>query len=287
MIIEIDPKAGLCMGVSAAIDKAEKELLSSGRLYCLGQIVHNSIEIARLEKSGLITIDYPFYKQLKNATVLIRAHGEPPETFKIALENNIALIDATCPVVLKLQERIKKSYANGENEIIIYGKKGHAEVNGLNGQINNLAYIVDNPNNISHLNLTKPVHLFSQTTMNVHEYAVLVPQIKKEASKNGNSLVTVHNTICRQVSGREQWLKDFAQMFDLMLFAGGENSSNGKFLFEICKSVNQNSIYIDNINQLDTINFDNIARIGISGATSTPLHQLELVKDRIFQLTLI
>lgn len=283
--IEIDRQSGCCFGVAKAISKAEEELKKGGTLYCLGDIVHNNIEVERLEKMGLITIDHDQFKQLKNVKVLLRAHGEPPSTYEIAKKNNIELIDASCPVVLGLQKRIKKKYTLAENDgaqIVIFGKKGHAEVNGLLGQTNGKAIVIESKDEIDKLDFTKDISLFSQTTKPLDGFREVGELIK--ARMQGDAKFEFYDTICRQVSNRVPNIQDFAASHDLIFFIAGEKSSNGKVLFAECKKKNPNSHLIHHPDEIDLSLLSDDIRIGICGATSTPMWQMEAVAENIKKL---
>ena len=270
--VEIDEGSGFCFGVVTAINKAEEELAKGETLYCLGDIVHNSREGERLKTMGLITINREEFKQLRNAKVLLRAHGEPPETYMIARENNIEIIDATCPVVLRLQKRIKQEFlqdaANDEKQIVIYGKNGHAEVLGLVGQTDGKAIVIEKAEEVKKLDLNKSVRLFSQTTKSLDEFQEIVAYIKQNISPEAT--FEYYDTICRQVANRMPKLREFAATHDLIFFVSGKKSSNGKMLFEECLKVNANSHLIDNEKEIDPSLLQNVQSIGVCGATSTP-----------------
>ena len=276
MHISIDQKAGLCTGVKRAIQKAEKELSISGSLYCLGQIVHNEEEEHRLQAMGLKVIDHNQFKRLNNVKVLIRAHGEPPETYRIANENNIALIDATCPVVLNLQKKIKTTYLSGKadkTQVVIYGRKNHPEVIGLNGQIDFEAIVIDQPEDIKKIDFSRPVCLFAQTTKDKSVYDQIIRKIEdqKIQLELGDDLhFSASNSICGQVSNRDENLKEFAGKNDVLIFVGGKQSSNGQYLFSICKNENPRSYYVGGPDQIDESWFGINDSVGITGATSTP-----------------
>jgi len=283
--IEIDKGSGFCFGVVKAINKAEEELKKNGTLYCLGDIVHNNIEVERLEKMGLITIDHEQFKKLKNVRVLLRAHGEPPSTYEIAKENNIELIDASCPVVLGLQKKIKKRYnlrVDDETQIVIYGKKGHAEVNGLLGQTAETAIIIESKDDIDKLDFTRDINLFSQTTKSLDGFFEL-GNIIRSRMKNGAKL-EFFDSICRQVSNRVPNIQEFAAKHDLIIFIAGEKSSNGKVLFSECKKINPNSYLIHSPEDVDPDIITDQTSIGICGATSTPLWQMKAVAENIAKL---
>lgn len=286
MIIEIDKNSGLCFGVVEAIRKAEETLQQQDMLYCLGDIVHNDAEVERLTKQGLITIDHERYFTMKDTTVLLRAHGEPPSTYEYARQNNIQLIDATCPVVLKLQQRIRKGHELDKNEdtqVVIYGKKNHAEVNGLVGQTNGKAIVIENVDEIEKINFTKPIELYSQTTKDLEGFHLLAEELKKQAV---DVPVKIHDTVCRQVANRIPAIRQFSARFGLILFVSGQKSSNGKMLYQICQSVNPNSKFVSSIEEINEQWFTDIDSVGICGATSTPKNLLEDVAKAVQQLTL-
>lgn len=283
--IEIDKLSGCCFGVAKAISRAEEELQKGGTLYCLGDIVHNNIEVERLEKMGLVTINHEQFKELKNVRVLLRAHGEPPSTYEIARENNIEIIDASCPVVLSLQKRIKDKYllkSDNDAQIVIYGKQGHAEVVGLMGQTDESAIVIEGKEDINKLDFTRDISLFSQTTKPLdgfHEISKLI-----ESKMQGDAKFEAFDTICRQVSNRVPNIKEFAAQHDLVFFIAGEKSSNGKILFAECKKQNPNSHFIHNPDEIDTTLLKDGINIGICGATSTPMWQMEAVAKNIARL---
>ena len=284
--VEIDEGSGFCFGVVTAINKAEEELAKGETLYCLGDIVRNSREVERLKTMGLITINREEFKQLRNAKVLLRAHGEPPETYMIARENNIEIIDATCPVVLRLQKRIKQEFlqdaANDEKQIVIYGKNGHAEVLGLVGQTDGKAIVIEKAEEVKKLDLNKSVRLFSQTTKSLDEFQEIVAYIKQNISPEAT--FEYYDTICRQVANRMPKLREFAATHDLIFFVSGKKSSNGKMLFEECLKVNANSHLIDNEKEIDPSLLQNVQSIGVCGATSTPKWLMEKIYSHIQSL---
>lgn len=284
--VEIDEGSGFCFGVVTAINKAEEELAKGETLYCLGDIVHNSREVERLKTMGLITINREEFKQLRNVKVLLRAHGEPPETYMIARENNIEIIDATCPVVLRLQKRIKQEFlqdaANDEKQIVIYGKNGHAEVLGLVGQTDGKAIVIEKAEEVKKLDLNKSVRLFSQTTKSLDEFQEIVAYIKQNISPEAT--FEYYDTICRQVANRMPKLREFAATHDLIFFVSGKKSSNGKMLFEECLKVNANSHLIDNEKEIDPSLLQNVQSIGVCGATSTPKWLMEKIYNHIQSL---
>ena len=281
--IEIDEHSGFCFGVVTAIRKAEEELDRTGRLYCLGDIVHNSNEVERLKAKGLITIDHEQLKQLHDVKVLLRAHGEPPETYRIAAENNIEIIDATCPVVLRLQKRIKQEYDNTlsgkEKQIVIFGKNGHAEVLGLVGQTEGKAIVIESIGEVSKLDFSKDIRLYSQTTKSLDEFREIVAYIKEHISPEAT--FEYFDTICRQVANRMPNIRQFAAGHDLIFFVCGHKSSNGKILYHECRKVNPNSYQIDGPGEIDKKLTENARSIGICGATSTPKWLMEACKKEI------
>ena len=280
--VEIDEDSGFCFGVVTAIHKAEEELAKGETLYCLGDIVHNSREVERLKTMGLITINREEFKQLKNAKVLLRAHGEPPETYMIARENNIEIIDATCPVVLQLQQKIKRSYEETDpdtGQIVIYGKRGHAEVNGLVGQTHGEAVVIESLDDFSRIDFNKQISLYSQTTKSVDGFKKIVEEITLRQS-SGQKLL-YYDTICRQVANRIPNIREFARQHDLILFVCGKKSTNGKVLFEECCKVNPESKLVSDISEINTGWFKEKSSIGICGATSTPKWLMEEVQDFI------
>lgn len=280
--IEIDDHSGFCFGVTTAIKKAEEELLAGGTLYCLGDIVHNSIECDRLKQLGLVTIDHETYRNLHNAKVLLRAHGEPPETYEIAKRNNLELIDATCPVVLKLQQRIKKKWqdtANEERQIIIHGQAGHAEVLGLVGQTHGEAIVIENTSQLDRIDKSKNTYIYSQTTKSLEGYKQIVEAIKKSVAQGKEC--ESFNTVCGQVANRMNGIGDFAKSHELIFFVCGKKSSNGKILFNECKRVNPNSHQIEGPEDIDFALTNDVASIGICGATSTPKWLMENCKQAV------
>ncbi|MGB7526544.1 4-hydroxy-3-methylbut-2-enyl diphosphate reductase [Sphingobacterium cellulitidis] len=273
--VTIDKDSGFCFGVVYAIDMAEEILDRDGYLYCLGDIVHNDEEVARLKAKGLRIISHEELHDLKDEKVLIRAHGEAPETYRTALENSITLIDASCPVVLKLQNRIKTSHDENE-KILIFGKHGHAEVVGLQGQTNNEALVFQDLEELDGANLPAKFTLYSQTTKSVDRFYA----IKEELINRGYE-VKANDTICRQVSNRYEDLGLFAQQYDKIIFVSGKKSSNGKVLFEVCKQVNPNTYFISDPAELESDIFSDNETIGICGATSTPMWLMKKVKETI------
>ena len=285
--IEIDEHSGFCFGVVTAIKKAEEELSKGGVLYCLGDIVHNGSEVKRLEEAGLVTIDHEQFAKLHDVKVLLRAHGEPPATYEMAKRNNITLIDATCPVVLMLQKRIKTEYdtEGDKSRIVIFGKKGHAEVNGLVGQTDNKAIVIESPSEVSKVGLDKDISLFSQTTKPLDEYNEVAESLREGLKQNGGYSLKFNDTICRQVANRIPNIFNFAKVHDLIIFVSGKKSSNGKGLFAECHRANERSYFISSADELEAVWFaDDVKSIGVCGATSTPKWLMEKVADRIKEI---
>lgn len=289
MEVTIDKNSGYCFGVEFAIQMAEDEMESDGLLYCLGDIVHNDMEVQRLYGKGLRIIDREELKSLRDCKVLIRAHGEPPETYQLALKNNIELIDASCPVVLKLQNRVKHAYdkmCEVEGQVVIYGQKGHAEVVGLTGQTNREAIVVTTPEDLKAVDFTRPVTLFSQTTKSTKGFYQIKEIIEERlrAERGGELSVldfNANDSICRQVSNREPQLSRFSQEHDVIVFVSGKKSSNGKALYSVCKQHNDNSYFIENESELEAEWFAGMNSVGICGATSTPMWLMERVASHI------
>ena len=281
--IEIDSGSGFCFGVTTAIQKAEEELAKGNMLYCLGDIVHNGQECERLKRMGLITINHEEFAQLHNVKVLLRAHGEPPETYELARKNNIEIIDATCPVVLRLQQRIKREFDNtadsSNKQIVIYGKNGHAEVLGLVGQTRGQAIVIENLSEVNRLDFSKDIRLYSQTTKSLDEFRQIVAYIKEHISSEAS--FEYYDTICRQVANRMPNIQTFAANHDLIFFVCGRKSSNGKILFQECKKVNPNTFLIDQPEEIDRKMLVGATSIGICGATSTPKWLMEECKKVI------
>lgn len=282
--IEIDSGSGFCFGVTTAIRKAEEELAKGAPLYCLGDIVHNGQECERLKELGLITINHDEFRRLHGVKVLLRAHGEPPETYEIARRNRIEIIDATCPVVLRLQQRIKAEYDNPEHpdkQIVIFGKNGHAEVLGLVGQTQGNAIVIESPEEARQLDLRRDIRLYSQTTKSLDGFRQIVEYIQTHISPDATFASS--DTICRQVANRMPNIRTFAAKHDLILFVCGKKSSNGKVLYNECKSVNPNSHLIDNAGEIDFNLVRQARTIGICGATSTPKWLMEECRDAILK----
>jgi 4-hydroxy-3-methylbut-2-enyl diphosphate reductase len=282
--VEIDSHSGFCFGVVNAISQAEHELDNDDKLYCLGQIVHNSEEEERLKARGLITISHNDLDKLEGKKVLLRAHGEPPETYQKALKNNIKLIDASCPVVLKLQTKVREGWERMNaigGQIVIYGKKGHAEVVGLVGQTNGNAIVIESISEVDSLDFSKPVELFAQTTKSADEYQAISQEISKRL--NANLPLKAHNSICGQVANRKKELMEFSKKHDVILFVSGKNSSNGKMLCEVCKSINDRTHFVSSPQEVDEGWFLGVQSVGVCGATSTPLWLMQQVGDRVKQ----
>ncbi len=289
MKVTIDEYSGFCFGVTSAIQAAEQEL-QKGPLFCLGDIVHNGQEVQRLEQLGLETIDYDDLRTLHNVRVLLRAHGEPPSTYHIAKRNGIEIIDASCPVVLKLQKRIRETYLSihGKNtgaQIIIFGKKGHAEVIGLEGQTNNTAIVIERIEDLAKIDITRPIYLFSQTTKSVEDFQEIVEAIKAMRQQSKDALEEVvfeyHDTICRNVANRVKRIQDFARSNDIVLFVGGKKSSNAKVLYNHCLEVNSSTVFVSSVEDITSDILQqchNAEHVGICGATSTPKWLMEQIR---------
>lgn len=291
-IIEIDENSGFCFGVVTAIRKAEEELKRSGSLHCLGDIVHNASEVERLEHKGLRTITHADLNELRDSTVLLRAHGEPPSTYRIAEKNNITIVDATCPVVLQLQRRIKEAYHSNRilfekgkikqmPLILIYGKEGHAEVNGLVGQTDGEAIVIQSIDDLDNIDLSRDILLYSQTTKSLEGFRNIVEEIKKRKTLGS---FEYYDTICRQVANRLTKLREFAAGHDAIVFVSGAKSSNGKVLFEECRKVNPRSYLVSDGTQLDISLLKDAGTIGICGATSTPRWLMTEVAEKLKEI---
>tara|TARA_A100001015_G_scaffold249451_1_gene287372 strand:- start:75 stop:920 length:846 start_codon:yes stop_codon:yes gene_type:complete len=275
--VTIDTKSGFCFGVEYAIEIAEEILEQDGELYCLGDIVHNDMEVKRLEDMGLKIIDHDELRQMKDVKVLIRAHGEPPSTYDLAIKNNITLMDASCPVVLKLQNRIKKSHDKKE-KIYIYGKHGHPEVKGLMGQTGKDAIVFQDIKELDLNNLPESITLYTQTTKSKEKFYEIVTKLTKTGID-----VNVNDTLCRQVSNRDNQLQDFSNNFDKIVFVSGTKSSNGNALFNVCKQNNSNSYFVSSSDEIDRDWFNKDEKVGVCGATSTPMWLMEEVKGKILE----
>ena len=280
--IEIDAGSGFCFGVTTAIKKAEEELASGQTLYCLGDIVHNGMECDRLRQMGLVTINHQQMEQLHNVKVLLRAHGEPPETYELAHRNIIEIIDATCPVVLQLQKRIKERWKEHTAQIVIFGKKGHAEVLGLVGQTEGNAIVIENVDEVMRLDFSRDIYLFSQTTKSLDEFHRIIDYIQSHIAPTAN--FKSFDTICRSVANRMPSITQFAARHDLILFVCGRKSSNGRVLFNECLRVNPNSHQIEGPDEIDRSWLKDIHSVGICGATSTPKWLMEQCSDAILKL---
>ena len=293
MKVTIDKYSGFCFGVVYAIEMAEAELSKTGKLYCLGDIVHNNMEVDRLNDMGLEIINHQQLGELKDCKVLIRAHGEPPETYHTAIKNNIQLLDASCPVVLKLQNNIKEGYEEInkiDGQIIIFGKEGHAEVQGLLGQTDGKAIIVACANDLDKVDFSSPIYMYSQTTKSPKAFSDLQEEIRKRKEIVGNTdsvKFIVNDTLCRQVSGREPQLKEFAKENDVVVFVSGKKSSNGKMLFQSCLKENPNSYFVSEEKEIKEEWFNENSQVGICGATSTPRWLMENVAKNILQLKVV
>jgi 4-hydroxy-3-methylbut-2-enyl diphosphate reductase len=293
MNVTIDPNSGFCFGVVYAIQMAEDELDETGKLYCLGDIVHNNMEVDRLKAKGLQIINHDDLANLHDCKVLIRAHGEPPSTYELALKNNIELIDASCPVVLKLQNRVKTSFEGIDNDaqIVIYGQPGHAEVNGLVGQTDGRAIVVFEEKDLDNIDYDKPVHFFSQTTKSTIGFEKMVRDIQERIVKHKGSLedgdFITNDTLCRQVSNREPQLKRFATAYEVVVFVSGRKSSNGKALYTVCKNINPDSYFVSSADEIEADWFSGKQTVGIAGATSTPMWLMEQVKEKIEQMAVL
>ncbi len=286
MKVNIDEYAGFCFGVRRAIDIAEKELTGPGNLFSLGEIVHNPEEIKRLEKTGLVTINHRQLNELSTNKIFIRAHGEPPATFEKAKSLCLKVIDGTCPVVLKLQQRVKKAYAeiveNG-GTILIYGKKNHPEVIGLSGQTQNKAVVVESVSDLENIDFTRPIYLFVQTTASEDSYQKICNEIQNKITHAGSSpaIFKPHKSLCGEVTSRVPKLLEFCKQNDVIVFVSGANSSNGKYLFSICMEANPESHHISSASEVSASWFNNHESVGISGATSTPGWLMKEVANKI------
>ena len=288
MKIEIDQKSGFCFGVHNAVEIAEEALLDGETVYSLGSLMHNDMEMQRLSSLGLITIDHEQFRALKNCKVLIRAHGEPPETYKLALENNITIIEATCPIVRKLQSKIRKTWTdirNRKGQIVIFGKPGHAEVIGLLGQTDNEGLLVSKASDIDRIDFSRPVALFSQTTMEITEFEnigqLIYERMKAKGVADPEQDLVVFNTVCGQVSSREPNLKAFAAQHDTVVFVSGKDSSNGRMLYSVCKKINPDTHFISSVEEIEKSWFEGKESVGVCGATSTPRWLIRKVMEHI------
>lgn len=283
MKVDVDSHSGFCFGVIYAIQMAEDELNQSGSLYCLGDIVHNEVEVKRLADKGLKIISHEDLQHLHDCKVLIRAHGEPPQTYITAMQNNIQLLDASCPVVLKLQHRVKNTFdaSDADAQIVIYGIDGHAEVKGLLGQTDNQAIVISSEADLNKIDFSKPIVLFSQTTKSTDKYYAIRDAIIERAQEKGNTDVVAHDTICRQVSNRAPHLEKFAKQYDVIVFVSGHKSSNGKVLYQVCKANNDKSYFVSGPEDIQAEWFTGAQSVGVSGATSTPMWLINDVVNAI------
>jgi 4-hydroxy-3-methylbut-2-en-1-yl diphosphate reductase len=288
MIVEIDKQSGFCFGVQNAVEIAEKALSAGEKVFSLGPIVHNDKEVERLSSMGLESINHEQFGQLKDCKVLIRAHGEPPETYITAAQNNIFIIEATCPIVKRLQSRIKDTWLQtrkNNGQIVIFGKPGHAEVVGLLGQIHEEGILVSELSDLDKIDVSRPIYLFAQTTMGIRAYHTFADLLRKKIEENGiadaDTLLTVNRTICGQVSNREPHLKEFARKHETVIFVSGRESSNGKMLYSVCKSINPDTHFVSSPDEIDKAWFEGKKSAGICGATSTPKWLIEKIRDII------
>jgi 4-hydroxy-3-methylbut-2-enyl diphosphate reductase len=288
MVVEVDERSGFCFGVQNAVEIAEEVLTRGEKVFSLGQIVHNDIEVERLSSLGLESVNHEQFLNLKNCKVLIRAHGEPPETYQIAEKNIITIIEATCPIVKRLQSRIKETWLKTKRnggQVVILGKAGHAEVVGLMGQTDNEAILVSGKEDIGKIDVRHGVYLFSQTTMSVSDYqnlkeAILL-QMKETGISNPEKYLHVNNTICGQVSNRQPRLKAFAKKHDVIVFVSGKESSNGRMLYSVCKSENPNTWFVSSPEEIKKEWFEGRNSVGVCGATSTPKWLIDKIRDTI------
>ncbi|MEA1887394.1 MAG: 4-hydroxy-3-methylbut-2-enyl diphosphate reductase [Bacteroidota bacterium] len=286
MKVEIEENSGFCFGVEHAIRLTEEALKAEEEIYSLGHIVHNEAEVKRLEDLGMKTIDYDEFRKLKNSKVVIRAHGEPPETYRIARENNIEIIEATCPIVKKIQKKVRNHHENSMKEVqnLIFGKREHAEVIGLLGQTEGHSILLEEPDDIDQIDFTRPAEIFSQTTMSREKYAELARAIRKRYEQEGYEpakMLRVNNTICNQVANREPELKKFCGEYDVIVFVSGKRSSNGKMLYEVCSGVNKEAHFISDTDEIKDSWFEKASTVGVCGATSTPRWLIKKIAERI------
>jgi 4-hydroxy-3-methylbut-2-enyl diphosphate reductase len=288
MVVEIDKKSGFCFGVQNAVEVAENALLKGEKVFSLGPIVHNDEEVERLSELGLVSVNYEQFIKLKNCKVLIRAHGEPPETYHIAEKNNITIIEATCPIVKKLQSKIKNTWLKikeNNGQVVIFGKPGHAEVVGLMGQTQNEGILVSGPDDLIKIDISRPVWLFSQTTMGVKDYNKFTDLLRSKMKDKGivdtGKFLHVNHTICGQVSNREPHLKEFALQHEVIIFVSGKASSNGKMLYSVCKKINPDTYFVSYPDEIERSWFVGKQSVGVCGATSTPKWQIEQIHEMI------
>jgi 4-hydroxy-3-methylbut-2-enyl diphosphate reductase len=290
LLVTIDPHSGFCFGVVYAIGVAERELQNNHKLYCIGDIVHNNMEVNRLRQMGLEIISNEELESLHDCKVMIRAHGEPPDTYRIALTNNIELIDASCPIVLHLQNVIHNGYLEmkeKKGQIVIYGKAGHAEVNGLKGQTGGTALVIGNEDDLREIDYSRPIRFYSQTTMSVEGFDKMVQIIRQrmEAASNGKPIDFVgYDSVCRQVSNRSGHLRDFAGRFDVVIFVSGRKSSNGMILYNVCKEINPRTHLVSGMDEVKEEWFIDAQSVGICGATSTPMWLMEEIGQKIKEI---
>jgi 4-hydroxy-3-methylbut-2-enyl diphosphate reductase len=287
MKVTLDPDSGFCFGVERAIQIAESELAAGKSVYCIGDMVHNQAQMDQLQTKGLKVVSVNELHDLKGETVLIRAHGEPPTTYRLSEESGVLITDATCPIVKKLQQSIKEcaeSVKDTDNQIVIFGKPGHAEVIGLLGNAGPNAIVVSNESDLEKIDFSKPVRLFSQTTMDDEKYQSISASIQKRMKASGNHDLVIKKSVCMQVAGRAPALRKFASASDVLIFVGGRNSANGAYLFNISKAVNPRSYYVTDIEDIDINWFDGTNTVGVSGATSTPGWLTKRVADFISNL---
>jgi 4-hydroxy-3-methylbut-2-en-1-yl diphosphate reductase len=291
MEVEIDKKSGFCFGVRNAVEIAERALMQGEKVFSLGPIVHNDKEVERLYSLGLVSIDHEQFRSLKDCKVLIRAHGEPPDIYKTAEENNITIIEATCPIVKKLQSKIRGTWLRikkDNGQIVIFGKPGHAEVIGLLGQTDNEGILISSPSDLNKIDFTRPVALFSQTTMGVNEYGnikeLIFNKMKERGAIDPFQNFIVNNTVCSQVSNREPHLEAFARVHDAIIFVSGKESSNGRMLFSVCKSINPDTYFVSSPEEIDKSWFTGKKLVGICGATSTPKWLIENIRDYVLNI---
>jgi 4-hydroxy-3-methylbut-2-enyl diphosphate reductase len=281
MEVIIDDNSGFCFGVVRAIGEAESALERVGDVYSLGDIVHNRVEVQRLEQRGLHTVSHEDMSQLVGRTLLIRAHGEPPRTYRMAEELGITIIDATCPVVARLQRRLREAYDKMQEvggSVVLLGKRGHAEVIGLTGQADDDVVVIEGEKDLENVDFTRPIYFLSQTTQSIALFNHLADIIKMRA---GEAIVTIDDTICRRVAGREALLSDFSRSVDVVIFVSGRKSSNGRVLYEVCRSANPRSYNVEESAEIELSWFEGAERVGICGATSTPRWLMEDVAEWI------
>lgn len=284
MKVTIDPDSGFCFGVNRAIQTAESELDAGNEVYCLGEMVHNQVQMDKLKAKGLKVITHADLPDLKGKQVLIRAHGEPPQTFRLADKLGIKLIDATCPIVTKLQKRIHESAISEDSDdiqIVIFGKPCHAEVEGLVGNAADKAIVIGSESDFEKIDFSKPVRLFSQTTKDAERYQLITEKIQLEMTETGNTDLVINKSVCRQVSGRAPALREFASRHEVVIFVSGKNSANGAYLFGVCKAINDKSYFISTEEDIDIQWFENKSSAGVTGATSTPGWQIDQVAEFI------